>query len=204
MNFANGITLARLVVTLVCFAALELIPDPQQPDRTLAWIAFIAFVFAAATDFVDGWVARRFGQVTAFGRVADPFVDKVLVCGAFVFLAGAGFRAPDGTQASGVQPWMVVLILGRELLVTGLRGFSESRGISFGAKGIGKAKMVLQSIAAPVLMFCVAHVDHWSGWSAVSTYVKPALVWVTLLVTALSMLPYLVQSKQILAEADAA
>jgi len=203
INLPNQITLARLLLAIVFFALLAQF-SAARPNALLLDLCIALFILAAATDWLDGYLARKHNQITAMGRVLDPFVDKVLVCGAFVFLAGAGFRAPDGAQASGVQPWMVVLILGRELLVTGLRGFSESRGISFGAKGIGKAKMVLQSIAAPVLMFCVAHVDHWSGWSAVSAFVKPALVWVTLLVTALSMLPYLMQSKQILAEADAA
>ena len=202
LNLPNQITLARLVLAVVFFVLLAQF-NLAAPNTLLMDVCIILFVVAALTDILDGYLARKHNQVTAVGRVLDPFVDKVLVCGAFVFLAGASFRTAGGVQATGIHPWMVVIIIGRELLVTGLRGFSEARGISFGANGFGKAKMLLQSVTAPVVMFFVAHVDHWPSWSAFLWF-KPALVWVTVLVTALSMLPYVVHSKHILAEADAA
>jgi len=202
LNLPNRITLARLAIAIVFFVLLAQF-TVTQPNPLLLDVCITLFIIAAATDWLDGYLARKHNQVTAMGRVLDPFVDKVLVCGTFVFLAGASFRTAGGIQTTGVHPWMVVVILGRELLVTGLRGFSESRGVSFGANHIGKAKMVLQSIAAPVLMFFVAHVDHWPTWAALA-WVKPALVWATVLVTALSMLPYVIQSRHILAKADIA
>ncbi len=185
MNFANGITLARLVVTLVCFAALELIPDPQQPDRTLAWIAFIAFVFAAATDFVDGWVARRFGQVTAFGRVADPFVDKVLVCGALVLL----LRFDVVTRL--LPYWFVVLVIAREFLVTSIRGLVEARGIPFPAETIGKWKMVAQSVTTAAFASLVAGVEMWRQVAIVG-------LWVTAVLTVWSCAQYVAKGARLL------
>ena len=153
---------------------------------------------AAMTDALDGYLARRHNQVTAFGRVLDPFVDKVLVCGAFVFLAGGNFRTEDGVQITHMKSWMVVLILGRELLVTGLRGFSEAKGTAFGANIYGKAKMMFQSGAIPVILFIIAH----SKEPAADANRLPIqiIVWSTVLITTLSMLPYLYQSKDILTQ----
>ncbi|MBM3960358.1 MAG: CDP-diacylglycerol--glycerol-3-phosphate 3-phosphatidyltransferase, partial [Planctomycetes bacterium] len=81
MNLPNLITLARLALTAVVFGCLEAVPAPDSPPPSLAWAAFVVFLVAAFSDFVDGWLARRWGMVTAFGRVADPFVDKVLTSG---------------------------------------------------------------------------------------------------------------------------
>lgn len=200
INRPNQITLARLVLAIVFFALLAQF-SIRAPQMWVLDVCIVLFVLAAATDWLDGYLARKHDQVTAFGRVLDPFVDKVLVCGTFVFLAGGDFQTAGGEQVTRLTPWMVVVILGRELLVTGLRGFSEARGVSFGAKSYGKAKMVLQSVTAPVLLFFVAHVDRWpaaADWS----WIKSALVWATVAVTALSMLPYLFQSKDILAESS--
>lgn len=202
INLPNQITLARLLLAIVFFGLLARF-DIRQPNVILLDVCIVLFIVAAVTDILDGYLARKHNQVTAMGRILDPFVDKVLVCGTFVFLAGAGFRTLDGHQATGLNPWMAVLILGRELLVTGLRGFSEARGISFGANGYGKAKMVLQSVAAPVLLFVVAHLRH-TPYPAVVDWFVCIIVWITVLVTAASMVPYVLHSRTILAEADAA
>jgi CDP-diacylglycerol--glycerol-3-phosphate 3-phosphatidyltransferase len=185
VNFANGITLARLLVTLICFALLEAIPDPGQPDRTLAWLAMVAFIAAAASDFVDGWVARSWGQVTAFGRVADPFVDKVLVCGALVLL----LRFP--AVAALLPGWFVVLIVGREFLVTSIRGLIEARGIPFPAERLGKWKMVAQSVTAAALISLIAGIALWRPIAVVG-------LWVTGALTVLSCAQYVQRAAQLL------
>jgi CDP-diacylglycerol--glycerol-3-phosphate 3-phosphatidyltransferase len=200
INLPNQITIARLVLAIVFFALLAQY-DVRAPANWIINVCIVLFIAAAATDWLDGYLARKHNQVTAFGRVLDPFVDKVLVCGTFVFLAGAGFRTDAGEQATRMQPWMVVLIIGREMLVTGLRGFSESKGVSFGAKSYGKAKMVLQSIAAPVLLFFVAHIDPLPNGASFG-WIKSVVVWLTVGATTLSMLPYLFASRDILAAAD--
>jgi CDP-diacylglycerol--glycerol-3-phosphate 3-phosphatidyltransferase len=204
VNLPNQITLARLLLAVVFFVLLAQF-DLRQGLRGQVWLldACVAlFVVAAATDWLDGFLARRRNMVTAFGRVLDPFVDKVLVCGTFVFLAGPGFRNGANEQVTFMAPWMVVVILGRELLVTGLRGFSESAGQAFGANFYGKAKMVVQSITAPVLLFFVAHVDRLSYGPSLEP-VKIILVWTTVLITMFSMATYLYQARRVLAGAAA-
>ncbi len=198
INLPNQITLARLVLAIFFFVILAQF-DIREPKFWVLDFCIVLFVLAALTDWLDGHLARKRNQVTAFGRVLDPFADKVLVCGTFVFLAGPEFQAADGTQVTGLAPWMVVLILGRELLVTGLRGFSESKGKSFGASAYGKTKMVLQSITIPVLMIFIAHIDPLKNGESYS-WIKTTLVWLTVIATTASMIPYLFQSKDILAE----
>jgi CDP-diacylglycerol---glycerol-3-phosphate 3-phosphatidyltransferase len=100
------------------------------------WLAcLVVFVVATATDWLDGWWARRFNRSSPLGRSLDPLTDKFLICGTFIYLQSANV---------GILPWMVVLIVGRELFITGLRGIVEANGIKFGADWFGKLKTGLQ------------------------------------------------------------
>lgn len=131
LNVPNLITVSRLALALVLFGLI---------DYDGYWrIAAAVFLAAAGTDFLDGYIARRYGWVTTLGRIMDPFADKIIVCGAFVFLLGK----PE----SGVTAWMVIIIIGREMFVTSLRGFLEQHGLDFSATMSGKLKMVLQCAA---------------------------------------------------------
>lgn len=152
MNLPNRLTLSRLIVALGLFVMLEMIRQASIHDKdilvsTLAHIGFGLFLVAALTDFLDGYLARRRKITSDFGRIADPFADKVLICGSLVFLTGT--RGVDDI----IMPWVVVVILAREFLVSGLRGFIESRGLSFGAKAVGKLKMILQSFLVGGALF---------------------------------------------------
>ncbi len=199
INLPNQITLARLALAIVFFVLLGQYSH-REPNTRLLDICVAMFIVAAATDWLDGYYARKQNQVTALGRILDPFVDKVLVCGAFIFLAGPSFCGLDGRNVTGLSTWMIVVILGRELLVTGLRGFSESRGVQFGAEYVGKAKMWIQSITVPVLLVTVA---HWSGEGETGTlFVRLAFVWLTVIVTTASLVTYLIKSRSILMEAS--
>ena len=112
LNLPNQITIARLALAIVFFILLsqysQVVPKPWMLD-----LAATIFVLAAATDFLDGYLARKRGQVTALGRVLDPLVDKVLVCGAFILLAGRPFVDATGHNVTEVHAWMVVVIVGR-------------------------------------------------------------------------------------------
>lgn len=199
INLPNQITIARLILAIIFFVLLGQYSHGESGPRLLDVCAAL-FIVAALTDALDGYLARRQNQVTSFGRVLDPFVDKVLVCGAFVFFCGPGFvELESGCNVSGVRVWMVVLIVGRELLVTGLRGFSESQGDAFGANVFGKAKMMVQSITVPVVLFFLAHRDSVLGSPGVA-WIMPAFVWLTVVVTAVSIAAYLVRARSILAE----
>jgi CDP-diacylglycerol--glycerol-3-phosphate 3-phosphatidyltransferase len=127
----NLLSAGRLLLSLVLFAAIE---------RGDHMAALALFVVAASTDWVDGWWARTYGQVTRLGRIFDPLVDKLLVCGSFILLAARG-------EASAIQPWMAVVVAMRELVVTAVRAEMERAGRDFSAAFSGKLKMVLQCAA---------------------------------------------------------
>lgn len=195
----NSLTTARLVLAAVFFAMLSYYQH-EQPGRhgSALWlnIALAVYLVAVITDFFDGYLARRWKVEGAFGRVVDPFVDKVLVLGSFIFFAGKNFTIPfqditaiptNVKTITGVAPWMVVLILGRELLVTSLRGLSESAGQSFGAAFSGKLKMFFQSVTIFVILTFV----NYNGWlerhgrdlPVYATYFRDFCIWATLAVT---------------------
>ncbi|MEZ6091951.1 MAG: CDP-diacylglycerol--glycerol-3-phosphate 3-phosphatidyltransferase [Pirellulaceae bacterium] len=111
------------------------------------WSALIAFSVAASTDWMDGYWARKYGQVTKVGRIFDPFVDKIIICGTFISLVAI--------SNSTVAPWMAIVIVARELLVTSLRGMIEGSGGDFSARWSGKWKMVLQCAAIILVMICL-------------------------------------------------
>jgi CDP-diacylglycerol--glycerol-3-phosphate 3-phosphatidyltransferase len=135
-NLPNQLTSLRLLLSLALFGVIA-------AEHYLAGLAL--FLIAVGTDWLDGYYARKFNQITTLGRILDPFADKVIVCGTFIFLVVAPGML---SEPRGLRAWMVVVIVGRELLVTALRSFLEERGSDFSANMSGKLKMVLQSVAA--------------------------------------------------------
>lgn len=186
----NAITFVRLVMAAACLWLLAVMSGLPMVERaTLGAWAITIFILAALSDVLDGHLARRWNAVTPFGRVMDPLVDKVLVLGAFMFLAGPGLATPPPSEPdahSGVAAWMVVLMLARELLVTSLRGVLEGEGRPFPADRFGKAKMLLQCVAAPAAINMCSHgyfqagpgglaFARWSLWLAVAATVLSGL-----------------------------
>lgn len=222
----NLLTVARVILAGCFFAivAIALWPDRASGyvlETRQIWgnVAVLVFAVAAITDFVDGLLARRWGVVSVFGRVMDPFGDKLLVIGAFIFLASPAFLLVDPQydgvylflpydesgriqMTTGVRPWMVAIILARELLVTSIRGVFEGLGIDFSAGSSGKWKMVLQSITAPFALFVA--VNPFALESAVWIGARDILVWSTIVVTVWSAWPYLVRARLVLGSADTA
>ncbi|MEZ6195016.1 MAG: CDP-alcohol phosphatidyltransferase family protein [Planctomycetota bacterium] len=187
MNLANRVTLGRLLFAGVSCLFLLLVQErivTGDIRHDLAWWALAFSIAATASDALDGYIARRDNTVTAFGRVADPFVDKIIVCGSFVLLLGIE------ESAVFIKPWMVVLILFREFLVTGIRGYMESVGIDFGADMAGKIKMVVQSILVGFLIGVVAFRED-PVWLAPATW---ALVWSTVAITVYSGTRYVARA----------
>ncbi len=197
VNLPNQITIGRFILSIV-FLILLAGFDFNHRDRDM-WmldVGFTLFVIAAATDYLDGYLARKHNQVTSFGRILDPFVDKILIVGGFVLLLGHGFRDEHGTDVTGLQAWMVVLIIARELLVSSLRGFSEAQGRAYGANWWGKAKMVLQSITLGWLVMSVGRLRD-IDWVMAG---RPVAIWVTIGFTGLSVVAYLSASREALLE----
>jgi CDP-diacylglycerol--glycerol-3-phosphate 3-phosphatidyltransferase len=152
-------------------------------------VGFWLFLIAAGTDWLDGFWARRYGQITILGRMLDPFVDKVIIVGTYIFLAAA----PN----SGMMAWMAVLVLGRELLVTALRSFLEQQGADFSAAFSGKMKFILQCTAAGASLFWLSYypgqppklppTDAGPGWVQ---YVAVISIWSMIAVTIYSGYDY--------------
>lgn len=197
INLPNQITIGRLFMAVVFFVCLAQFDIKTVPVRIwLLDLSAALFFVAAWTDVLDGYLARKHNQVTSFGRIVDPFVDKILVIGAYTFLAGDSFSTAGGEKVSYVSAWMVIVILGRELLVTSLRGVTEGSGVSFAANVYGKAKMALQSTTAVWLLLTIAHPEGLAFFSQFNKF----LVYATVTVTFLSMIPYLVSARGFLAQ----
>ena len=174
-NLPNQLTSLRLLLSVVLFGLIA--SEHYIP-------AFVLFLIAVGTDWLDGYYARRFNQITTLGRILDPFADKVIVCGTFIFLITTEGMRKDPLL---LQAWMVVVIVGRELLVTALRSFLEERGSDFSANMSGKLKMVLQCVpagSALVYLQCLlpprSAAPQWVYWFTVVS------IWSTVLITVYS------------------
>lgn len=134
----NLITAARLVLTSLLAVLLML-----EQSKGLAIFCCILFTIAAVTDVVDGYVARRYAAISTLGKLLDPLADKLLVCTALIMLI----------PLQRIPAWIALLILSRELLVTGLRGIASSSGIVVAASDLGKLKSITQYVGLGILIF---------------------------------------------------
>ena len=202
MNLPNKITVGRFGVAILLFALLVWTDTCAGPDWRVPAIAGSIFILAVATDALDGYYARKLGQQSDFGRIADPVVDKVIVCGAFIFLSSADWARVY------VPVWMTVVIVAREFLVNGLRGYIEARGVAFPARWDGKLKMILQCIAVPAV-FLVRTVDLGLGTSVpwlwqLSLGLAYVFVWATFALTVISGARYVAAAAQVLRSSEGA
>ncbi|MBI5503848.1 MAG: CDP-diacylglycerol--glycerol-3-phosphate 3-phosphatidyltransferase [Deltaproteobacteria bacterium] len=140
----NLLTLLRIVAIPLLVWLLE------DPGPSAAWTAMGVYLVASLTDFFDGWIARRYGLVTPLGKLLDPLADKLLVVSALIML-GVMDREP------GIPGWLLVVIVGREFAVTGLRSIAAAEGIVLGAEATGKAKMLLQTVG---IHFLIVHYTY--------------------------------------------
>lgn len=176
-NLPNQLTASRLVLAVVLFVLIA--------AEAWAW-CLVVFALAAVTDYLDGFFARRHNTSSALGRAFDPLVDKVLMCGAFIFLL------PQGHAGGWLRAWMVAVVVSREFLVTGLRSYLESLGVAFGADWLGKLKMVLQCAALCAIFVFLYHPTEWLAAA------RDVLVWAMVVATALSGAQYFLRGAVIL------
>jgi CDP-diacylglycerol--glycerol-3-phosphate 3-phosphatidyltransferase len=196
-HWPNRITALRFVGALALFVIFAVWGQSDERqlehERGTFQIAFWLFIATALSDVLDGWLARRGNQITTFGRIADPFVDKVLIVGAMIFLA----TLPWSRQY--FPAWIVVVIVAREFLVTGIRGWAESQGHSFPADWFGKVKMFLQCIAVAIVIGLAAFQfspDVMRFWSATGE----GCVIATLVASVGSGLSYVFKVRKLLAQ----
>lgn len=179
LNIPNLITLSRLVLT---FVVLILITFQRY------WIATTClFVVAVATDFLDGYLARKWNQVTTLGRIMDPFVDKMIIGGTMIFLVAL--------PQSGISAWMTFIVIAREMFITGLRSVLEGQGVDFSAKLSGKLKMLLQSVVIPMCLISLSPAFRealGAGWPTFQI-TRDVLLWTMVLVTVYSGAEYVVR-----------
>lgn len=191
MNLPNKLTLSRLVLTVFFLLALLI----QFPWHTT--VALALFVAASLTDFYDGMIARRDHLITNFGILMDPLADKILTCSAFIAFVELGL----------VPSWMAVLIVARELAITGLRLLAVSKNAVLAADGWGKQKTIWQIIAIISILVVMSYAS-WPvvgeavfGWSIFgrpwSVWFRELSLWLTLVLTTLSGGLYLWRNRQI-------
>jgi CDP-diacylglycerol---glycerol-3-phosphate 3-phosphatidyltransferase len=187
MNLPNKLTVGRFVLTALFIWALF------SPIPFHATLALFFFGAAGITDFLDGRIARRRKLITNFGILMDPLADKIMTCSAFVAFVESTHQNPDAPVK--VAAWMVVVIVARELAITGLRLLAASKNVVLAAEGYGKHKTVSQ-IAAIIALLMTGARNEWPRWLQVifkgwlPVFAEIAL-WVTVVLTASSGLLYL-------------
>lgn len=193
MNLPNKLTLSRLALTLAFLVVLFLrgkIPFCET-------IALVLFCVASLTDYYDGKIARRDKLITNFGILMDPLADKILVCSAFIAFVGLGW----------MPSWMVVIIVARELAITGLRLLAASKNLVLAAEGFGKHKTISQIVAIIAILVYFSY-GQWGGLGRMTfglevfgkpwiEWLRPIAVWVAVVLTFTSGALYLWRNRQL-------
>lgn len=207
LNLANGITVARILACPVVFV-LAFSPDP---GHLLA--AFLLFLAAALSDLWDGYLARKHGWITNMGKLLDPLADKLLLVATFIpFFVVSRSGDPLGSVPwwGSLPIWVMVVIFGREIVVTLLRSWAARRGAVIPAGQAGKIKAFIQNVFSGSLLLWYALVRHahevgwvelplWQGWAAFHGAVTALTLAVALLLTVWSMAVYGIQYRAIFA-----
>jgi len=193
MNLPNKLTVSRFGLTVVFLWAMF---SKFPLNNTLA---LFFFCFAGITDFLDGRIARSRNLITNFGKLMDPLADKIMTCSAFVAFVESTHMNPNAPVKVGA--WMVVIIVGRELAITGLRLLAASKNIVLAAERYGKHKTISQ-IACIIALLVVDACQEWkpvlrdmfTPW--VPTFAE-VMLWLTVVLTAMSGIIYLWRNRRI-------
>jgi len=191
MNLPNKLTVTRFVLTavfLVLFFTAAKRPDLLRYGYTLSLVVFIA---ASLTDFWDGEVARRYNLITNFGILMDPLADKVLICSAFIAFV----------ETKHIAAWMVVIIVARELAITGLRLLAAAKQHVIAAEKYGKHKTISQIVATIAVLTLVSYPEWGSVGAKLFNWWVPQFtqiaIWLSVILTATSGALYLWKNRAI-------
>ena len=193
MNLPNKLTVGRFVLTAL-FIWVLFTPIPFHYT-----LALLFFCLAGITDFLDGHIARRCGLITNFGVLMDPLADKIMTCSAFIAFVESTHQSAHPPVT--VEAWMVIIIVARELAITGLRLLAASKNVVLAAEGYGKHKTVSQ-IAAIIALLIMDARSEWPSWLQaplkgwVPVFAEIAL-WVTVVLTATSGMLYLWRNREL-------
>jgi CDP-diacylglycerol--glycerol-3-phosphate 3-phosphatidyltransferase len=174
----NLLTLSR-IATVPLIIGLLLYPGPLTSA-----VAAAVFFVASITDFLDGYIARNYGSGTTLGKFLDPIADKLIVMSALIMLTGIA-RTPR------VPAWMVAVIVGREIMVTGLRAIAAAEGEVMAADELGKYKMALQCIALQGLLI------HYTWWHIDFFAAGMLVLWLSMVISIWSGIDYFIQAREI-------
>jgi len=190
LNLPNKLTVGRLILTAFFVAFLS---------SSTHWgdvVALLLFIIASATDWLDGYLARKLNQMTNFGKLMDPLADKVLVASALVCLI------PSKENHVGIPAWAVIIIITREFLITGLRQLAAGQGEILPADHLGKHKTAWQIITIIFVLTLLAAGDCFgdeSRWLLfLGQRIGPILIAITILLTIYSGLAYLWKNRNLL------
>src|SRR5258706_13567076 len=186
MTAANKVPSIRFLLCIVYYVMLSL--WSRQRVVGIVSVCFIPNQIIAWTDLLDRYLARKSKEVTHFGRIADPLVDKILVCGSFIF-----FLVLDPLSKI-FTAWFVVVVLGREFLVSGIRSAMEAEGIPFPATFWGKAKTSIQNVAVGSALGYAA----WFPTTRWTELLTISLMWATLVATVMSGVTYVLSARKFL------
>ena len=189
MNWANRLTLSRLLLTLLFVVALN---SSWQYARTAA---LIIFLIAGITDFVDGEIARRYAWITNFGKLMDPLVDKIMMAAAFISLV----------PLKAIPAWAATTVVARDFLVTGLRMMASAQGRVLPAERLGKQKTSWQVVTV-IFFLALLSLSELRYASETSTWwlrawnnAGPVLVWITVALTIYSGIGYAWRHREVIA-----
>lgn len=177
MNLPNKLTLLRVILVPFFVVALMLEGGANQ---TLRYVALVLFAVASLTDMLDGKIARKYNLVTNFGKFMDPLADKLLVCSALICMIELG----------QIPAWMVIVIIGREFIISGFRLVASDNGVVIAASYWGKFKTVSQMIAVILMILNIPAL----GW------LTAAFIWIALVLTVVSLIDYIAKNHKILTE----
>ncbi len=175
MNVPNCLTLLRILMVPV-FVVFMLVDIFGAADQ---YIAGVIFILASITDTLDGYLARKNNQITVFGKFMDPLADKLLVCSAMICLV----------ELRLLPSWIVIIIVGREFIISGFRLIAAERGIVIAASYWGKFKTVSQMIMVILLVF------HFGGFFDI---LEQIFIWLSVILTVISLVDYMYKNKDIL------
>ncbi len=177
MNLPNKLTILR-VILIPFFVVFMLVKVFGEPDK---YVALTIFVIASLTDMLDGKIARKYNLVTNFGKFMDPMADKLLVCSAMICLIG-----------DKLSSWIVIIIISRELIISGFRLVASDNGVVIAASWWGKYKTVSQ-----MTMIILLILDWNFVWFQVLEYI---FIYLALVLTVISLVDYIVKNKEVISD----
>ena len=178
MNLPNKLTIFRIILIPV-FCVFTLMDITGDSDK---WIALAIFIIASLTDLADGKIARKYNLVTNFGKFMDPLADKLLVCTALICLMDIDL----------LPSWVVIIIICREFIISGFRLVASDNNIVIAAGIWGKMKTTFQMFTVIALLI---HIEH-----PVYQVIEQILIWISVALTIISLMDYLIKNKQVLKE----